>query len=96
MKGSRVYFMQNILHNWPDNNCHTILTQLAKAMTPGYSKLLIANIIMPEENAPLRQCGVDIVMLYFFGGAQRSQQQWTALLEPAGFKIVKFWLSTLR
>lgn len=91
IKGARVYFLQNVLHNWADPVCNTILTQLRGVMTAGYSKLLIGNIIIPSENAPLRQCGLDIAMLTLHSGAQRSETEWTWLLESNGFKVVKFW-----
>ena len=34
---------------------------------------------------------IDIAMLVNFSGHERTEQQWRALLEPAGFKIVKIW-----
>lgn len=71
--------------------CHTILTQLATAMIPGYSKLLIGNIIIPDTNASLRQSGLDIAMLVLHSGSQRGEAEWSTLLDRAGFKVVKFW-----
>lgn len=91
IKTARTYFLQNILHNWADPVCDTILTQLKAAMEPGYSKLLIGNVIIPEENAPLRQCGLDIAMLTLHSGAQRSETEWSWLLERNGFEVKKFW-----
>lgn len=91
VKGARVYFLQNILHNWADPVCDIILTQLKEAMIPGYSKLLVGNIIIPEENAPLRHCGLDIAMLTLHSGAQRSETEWKWLLERNGFDVIGFW-----
>ena len=34
---------------------------------------------------------IDITMLVNFSGHERTESQWRALLEPAGFKIVKIW-----
>ena len=60
-------------------------------MKPGYSKLLIANIILPEVHAPMRQVGLDMAMLFLHSGSQRSEPEWTSLLDRAGFTVVKFW-----
>ena len=90
--GARTYFLQNILHNWADAVCLRILKQLKGAMIPGYSKLLIGNIILPDENVPLRASGLDIAMLFMHSGAQRSEVEWHALLQEAGFQVTKVWL----
>ena len=34
---------------------------------------------------------VDMAMLTNFSGCERTERQWRALLEAAGFKIVKIW-----
>lgn len=59
-------------------------------MTPGHSKLLISNFILTETPS-LHQLDMDISMFFLSGGAQRSEAEWTALLEWAGFRLVKFW-----
>ena len=89
--GARTYFLQNILHNWASDTCHTILVHLREAMIPGYSQLIIANIVVPEENVSLRTSGLDIAMLYLHSGSQRSESEWRQLLEGAGFNVVKVW-----
>ena len=60
-------------------------------MLPGYSKLLVANIILPDENVPLRQSGLDIAMLCMHSGSQRSEAEWRALLGEAGFNVKGVW-----
>ena len=59
-------------------------------MEPGYSKLLISNLIIKDEKAPLRHAGIDIAM-FMFSGLQRTETQWKQLLDKGGFKVVKFW-----
>lgn len=67
------------------------MKHLKIAMLPGYSKLLVANIILPDENAPLRQSGLDIAMLCMHSGSQRSEAEWRALLGEAGFNVKGVW-----
>lgn len=45
MRGAEVYFMRYILHDWPDDECVTILSHLCDAMSPT-SKLLIVDKVL--------------------------------------------------
>ncbi|MCJ1308307.1 hypothetical protein MMC25_001960 [Agyrium rufum] len=48
IKGARCYYIRQCLRNWPDKACVTILKHLKEAATPGYSRILIHEIIVPE------------------------------------------------
>ena len=61
-------------------------------MIPGYSKLLVADIVMTDQNVPLRQSGLDIAMLFLHSGSQRSGAEYHQIFEQAGLKICKIWL----
>ncbi len=41
VKGARGYYLRNIFHDWPDNECIVIMKNIAAVMKPNYSKLLI-------------------------------------------------------
>lgn len=82
----------NCSHNWADPVCQKILANLKEAMVPGYSKLLVADIIIPDQNALLRQSGLDIAMLFLHSGSQRTEADSRKLVESAGFKVNKIWL----
>lgn len=89
--GARVYFYHHILHDWSDACCLKILEKVATAMTPGYSKLLLHEMLVLDQGAPLFQAELDMTMMAFNGGMERTKDQWTALLEKAGLKVVQFW-----
>lgn len=89
--GARGYFLHHILHDWSDKYCHLILKAVRSAMKPGYSKLLIHELILPDSGAAEIQARFDLVMMTFNGGMERSKAQWTDLLEDAGFVNIKFW-----
>ncbi|KAF3484260.1 uncharacterized protein GIQ15_03584 [Arthroderma uncinatum] len=89
--GARVYFYHHILHDWSDSYCLRILEKVASAMTPGYSKLLLHEIIVLERGASQFQAQLDMTMMAFNGGMERTRQQWSTLLEKAGLKVVEFW-----
>jgi hypothetical protein len=57
IKGARAYFMRSVLHDWPDKQCHQILTSVRDAMEPGYSTLLISDCV----SVPLREEPCEIL-----------------------------------
>jgi hypothetical protein len=60
-------------------------------MVPGYSKLLIHELILPNTGATEMQARFDIVMMTINGGMERSRNQWIKLLEDAGFCNIKLY-----
>ncbi|CRG86000.1 Demethylsterigmatocystin 6-O-methyltransferase [Talaromyces islandicus] len=88
IKGARAYFMHSVLHDWPDNKCQEILTNLAQAMKPGYSKILINENVIPDTDADWQTTSLDIIMMTIFASQERTERQWHALVESAGLKIV--------
>lgn len=83
--------MHSCLHNWPDSKAHDILTSLKPGLTKGYSKLLINENVIPDKGAHWLSTALDMVMMTILSACERTEQDWRALLESAGFKIVKIW-----
>jgi hypothetical protein len=52
--------MHGILHNWNNDDTLTILIHIKNAITPGYSKLLVNDIIMPNCGSTRLQTSVDV------------------------------------
>ncbi|KAI0186295.1 hypothetical protein EV127DRAFT_484392 [Xylaria flabelliformis] len=61
------------------------------AMTPGYSKLLMSEFVLPASNTPVYPALLDVNMMAVLDGMERTEAQFGALLDAAGLKIVKFW-----
>ncbi|GAM39457.1 hypothetical protein TCE0_034r11023 [Talaromyces pinophilus] len=91
IKGARAYYMHSILHDWPDNKCKEILTNLAQAMKPGYSKVLINENVIPDMDADWQTTSLDLIMMTVFASQERTERQWHALVESAGLKIVNIF-----
>ncbi|CAL3965219.1 unnamed protein product [Diplocarpon coronariae] len=92
VKNAHIYFLRRILHNYQDDMCHTILSNTAAAMT-STSRLLIGEIVVP----PRTQVGEDPstywmdMLMICIGGKERSEKEFTALLEGAGLALVRIW-----
>ncbi|KAG5660389.1 hypothetical protein KAF25_002995 [Fusarium avenaceum] len=91
VRGSRAYFMHAILHDWPNAEAIQILTHTKNAMTKGYSKLFIYDIVVPPTGASISQTTMDVQMMSLLSASERTKRQWEDLLSSAGFRIVKFW-----
>ncbi|MCJ1416140.1 hypothetical protein MMC32_002475 [Xylographa parallela] len=92
IKNARAYYFRSIFHDWPDSECIKILKNTASAMTPGYSKLLIFEWILPAKGVPMYPSLLDMNMMTLLNGMERTEEQWIALLGAAGFKVDKFWI----
>lgn len=60
-------------------------------MKPGYSRLLIEDLVLPDRGADLRHSAVDFLMYMMPGGVERTLSAWKELLDSAGLQIVKIW-----
>jgi hypothetical protein len=89
--GARVYFLHSVLHDWNDETCQRILSRLVAAMTPGYSKLLINENVVPDTGAHWQATSLDLIMMVDLAAKERTEQQWHRMIELAGLKIVKIW-----
>ena len=90
IKGARAYYFRSIFHDWPDHDCINILKRTAAAMQKGYSKLLIFEWILPMKATPMYPALLDINMMALLNGMERTESQWTQLLDAAGLRVVRF------
>ncbi|EMR64685.1 hypothetical protein MGN70_008615 [Eutypa lata] len=93
VKGARAYYLRNILHDFPNQKCIEILQNLRAGMTEE-SVVLIDEMVLPECGAPWRATQLDMSMITCLAATERSEVEWRALIDEAGFKIVKIWTYT--
>ena len=60
-------------------------------MTPGYSKILLNELVIPDLGCGIIAAQVDITMMVCAASEERSESQWRELLGAAGLKIEKIW-----
>lgn len=77
--------------NRPDEKCREILANLKTAMTPGYSRLLINEMVVPASNPSSWATSIDLTMLALVAAKERTEGEWQTLLGESGFKVVKIW-----
>ncbi|KAM0794283.1 O-methyltransferase [Usnea florida] len=89
--GAHIYYLRNVLHDWPDPLARLVLQQISSAMTPGVSRLLINELVVP-----VRGCGQfaphsDFNMMSICAGMERTEAQWKELLGSVGLEIRGIW-----
>ena len=88
--GADAYFMQHILHDWDDARCLNILGKVKQALAGRKSgRLIVVDTVLPETSEPHPGKFLDLIMMVFPGGRERSEREWQALLDAAGFRITK-------
>ena len=87
-KGQDVYSVSQILHDWDDEKSLRILTNIREAMRPD-SRLLIVETVLPGDNATHFGNLYDVAMLVLVGGQERTEAEYSALVQKAGLKVAR-------
>lgn len=81
-----VYIVSYILHDWDDESCQRILASVAKAAKPG-ARLVVVESVIPAGDEPHPATVIDLTMLVMLTGRERTEDEYRALLDSAGFTI---------
>ena len=86
--GADAYLMKYIIHDWDDERALVILRNCRRAMTDG-ARLLLVETVIAEGNAPHFGKLLDLEMLLFTGGRERTEAEYRTLLARAGFRLTR-------
>jgi hypothetical protein len=79
--------MKWVLHDWEDDKCVQILNACRAAMASDSRVLLVERLMPPEGVPPDDTVFGDVTMIVHTGGRERTQAQYSALLEAAGLRL---------
>jgi hypothetical protein len=85
--GADAYLLSHVLHDWDDDPAVRILETVRAAMRPA-SRLLIAEMVVPEDDAPHFSKLLDLEMLVMLGGRERTLAEYRRLLDAAGLQLL--------
>ncbi|KAI1330330.1 putative O-methyltransferase [Xylariaceae sp. FL0255] len=91
VKAARAYYLHSVLHDWGDDDCIKILENLKPALKKGYSKILINEIVVPNQDATWPVTSMDQLVFVLGALQERSEAQWKSLLERAGLRVTKIY-----
>lgn len=83
------YLLSQILHDWDDERCVTLLGNIRRAMAPS-GKVLVVEVVLPERVTG-RSFAIDqdLMMLAITGGRERSAAAYSRLFAQAGLELTR-------
>ncbi|KAL2645205.1 hypothetical protein R1flu_012792 [Riccia fluitans] len=86
-------FMKNILHDWSDERCVTILKNIERALPP-HGKIINMDTVLPQatDSSPvtkLNLCMSVLMMGVTSGGHERTLSEFQSLAAQSGFRRVE-------
>jgi len=85
-EGGDVYILKWVIHDWDDERSIAILKNCHRAMSPN-GKLFVIEAAIPSGNEPFFHKFMDLNMLVMTGGRERTEAEYRALFETAGFHL---------
>lgn len=86
--GGDLYILQGVIHNWNDSDATVILQKCRQAIGDN-GRLLIFDHVLPTGNDPSPGKIPDITMMVLLGALERTESEFRALLDAAGFRLTK-------
>jgi O-methyltransferase domain/Dimerisation domain len=83
---SSLLLLKKVIHDWPDERAVTILRNCRAALPDGGRLLLVENVIAPG-NEPSFGKWLDLLMLVYAGGRERTVEEFRSLLSMSGFRM---------
>jgi hypothetical protein len=88
--GGDVYLLKSVLHDWDEAHCLDILRNCREAMHD-HARLAIVEFVLPERMTAatplLPGALLDLIMMAYVGGRERTQSEFARLLSEAGLQL---------
>jgi hypothetical protein len=92
--GADAYIMKHIVHDWPDDLCLKILKACRQNVTRGGKLLVVDNVIQPGNDFSPGKF-LDLQMLIFPGGRERTEKEFRDLFAAAGWQLSRIIPTTV-
>lgn len=85
-EGGDLYLMKHIIHDWADEAALCILRNIRKVI-PSHGRLVLAESVLNDGPEPHPGKLLDIEMMVFVGGRERTEHDFRDLLARGGFRM---------
>jgi len=86
--GGDGYLMKHIVHDWADEAARRLLGNI-RAVIPNHGKLILAEAVIDDSPTPHPGKLLDIEMMAFVGGRERTIGEFRKLLASSGFALLR-------
>jgi hypothetical protein len=83
-----LYLLKFVLHDWSDESCVKILSNIRQAMNPG-ARLFIVEMMFTHQANSISAALMDVAMLFGLTGQEREMSEFETLLGVADLAIVE-------
>ncbi len=87
------YILKSIIHCWSDERALTILRNCRRAMKED-GRLLLVERDLPASGEPSFSKIFDVIMLVFQDGFERTEAEYSRLMEASGFQLIRVLRTT--
>lgn len=84
--GAGAYIMKRIIHDWSDEQCGKLLSSCRAGVADG-GKLLVIDSVVPTDLGFSPSKFMDLVMMLFSGGKERTEDEFRALFAASGWRL---------
>ncbi|KAK0265073.1 hypothetical protein LTS09_001482 [Friedmanniomyces endolithicus] len=88
--GAKAYYMKNVLHDFLDEKCVSVLQHLRQACAPD-SLVLIDEMVLPTADSEPEQAQPGLRMLSYLTAMERTRLQWETLITRAGLQLQRIY-----
>ena len=81
-----LYVLKHVLHDWDDEQCRTILGNVARRL-PADGRVLLIEMVIPDDGTPSAAQLMDLNMLALLPGRERTARQYAELLGAVGLRM---------
>lgn len=80
------YLLKRIIHDWTDDVCVRILSNIRAAM-PAHARVLVVDCVIPQGNEPHGGKVLDILMMSALPGRERTETEFAQLFAASGLTL---------
>ena len=86
--GVDAYIMKYIIHDWNDSESQKILRNCRNGVNSG-GRLLVIDQVVPPGNDPVPAKLMDLAMLVYITGKERTEREWRDLFAASGWRLTR-------
>ncbi|KAK0882046.1 hypothetical protein LTR87_004215 [Friedmanniomyces endolithicus] len=88
--GAKAYYMKNVLHDFLDEKCVSVLQHIRQACAAD-SLVLIDEMVLPIADSNHEQSQPSLRMLSYLTAMERTRLQWETLITRAGLQLQRIY-----
>jgi ubiquinone/menaquinone biosynthesis C-methylase UbiE len=86
--GADAIILRHVIHDWPEQDALRLLKNCREAISPS-GRVIVGEALIEETDTFTPVVRLDMAMLAYHGGAERTESEYRQLLEQADLKVTR-------